>query len=90
VKGEAEEAVKQAGPKDVGIFRPAMIRGSQHTPGALALVAPLFDLVIPGKYHSITTKQIAAAMVGASLRRSAGTFSYPEMIELGRAKGSGT
>lgn len=84
VKGEAEEAVKLHGPKVVNIFQPAMIVGSQHTPKSLAVLAPVFDLLIPKKYHSITTKQIALSMVAASLsqQESSKVYTYPEMVEI--------
>jgi uncharacterized protein YbjT (DUF2867 family) len=84
VKGEAEEAVKQHGPKIVSIFRPAMIRGSQHTPKFLDTAAPLLDRLIPQKYHSISTQQLALAMVAASLihQESSEVYTYPEMLKL--------
>lgn len=84
VKGEAEEAVKKYGPKTISIFRPAMIRGSIHTPKILELAAPAFDYLIPKKYHSVTTHQLAQAMVAASLtsERPAEIYTYPEMLKL--------
>jgi uncharacterized protein YbjT (DUF2867 family) len=84
VKGEAEEAVKLHGPKGIGIFRPAIIRGSQHTPKILNFVAPVIDALIPRKFHSISTRQIALAMVAASLeqREGAKIYSYAEMARL--------
>ena len=86
VKGEAEEAVKAAGPAIVSIFRPAMILGSQHTPWLLEKVLPVFAFVTPGKFKSITVEQIAKAMVATSLDVSAksGLYHYPEMIALGQ------
>jgi uncharacterized protein YbjT (DUF2867 family) len=66
VKGEAEEAVKAAGPAVVSIFRPAMIIGSRHTPRLLEKVLPAFSFVTPTKYKSITVEQIAKAMIAAS------------------------
>lgn len=84
VKGEAEEAVKASGPKIVDIFRPAMIRGSQHTPKILEAAAPIFDFLVPKKFHSISTRKIAEAMVAASLisERSSGTYEYSQMAAL--------
>jgi uncharacterized protein YbjT (DUF2867 family) len=86
VKGDAEEAVKQSGPPVVSIFRPAMIIGSQHTPWVLEKVIPIFSLVTPAKWKSITVEQIARAMVAASLNPPAKTavYHYPEMMELNR------
>lgn len=84
VKGEAEEAVKRHGPKVIGIFRPAMIRGSQHTPKILDLLAPIFDLLVPRKFHSVSTRQLAHAMVAASLMnpKTSEVYYYPEMMKL--------
>jgi uncharacterized protein YbjT (DUF2867 family) len=86
VKGEAEEAVKEAGPAVVSIFRPAMIIGSQHTPWLLEKVLPAFSFVTPAKYKSITVEQIAKAMIAASLNTPARSdiYHYPEMIALNR------
>lgn len=84
VKGESEEAVKEGGPDVVSIFRPAMIIGSRHTPRVLEKLLPLFSFVTPGKYKSITVRQIAKAMIAASLNPpvKSGVFHYPEMIAL--------
>ncbi len=86
VKGEAEEAVKEGGPAVVSIFRPAMIIGSQHTPWLLEKVLPLFSLVTPAKYRSITVEQIARAMIATSLNPPAKSdvYHYPEMMALNR------
>lgn len=84
VKGEAEEAVRAHGPKVVDIFRPSIIRGSQHTPKYLSAVVPVVDFLIPKKYHSISTEQIAQAMVAASLgeEKAAETYEYSEMVRV--------
>ena len=86
VKGEAEEAVKESGPAVVSIFRPAMIIGSQHTPWLLEKVLPLFSIVTPTKYRSITVGQIAKAMIATSLNPPAKSdvYHYPEMMTLNR------
>lgn len=85
VKGESEEAVKRDGPAIVSIFRPAMIIGSQHTPWALEKLLPVFSVVTPGKYRSITVEQIAKAMVATSLNPPAqsAVYHFPEMRALG-------
>jgi uncharacterized protein YbjT (DUF2867 family) len=85
VKGEAEVAVKEAGPAVVSIFRPAMIIGSQHTPWLLEKVLPVLSFVTPANYRSITVEQIAKAMVATSVRRPAKSalYHYPEMLALG-------
>ena len=86
VKGEAEEAVKAAGPSVVSIFRPAMIIGSQHTPWLLEKVLPAFSFVTPARLKSITVEQIAKAMVATAVDTPARTdvFHYPEMMALQR------
>ncbi len=85
VKGEAEEAVRASGPKIVSVFRPAMIIGSRHTPWLLGKILPLFSLVTPAKYKSITVEQIAKAMVATAKQHPAHSaiYHYPEMIRLG-------
>ncbi|HET9959306.1 MAG TPA: hypothetical protein VFQ61_32675 [Polyangiaceae bacterium] len=84
VKGEAEEAVRGAGPSIVSVFRPAMIIGSQHTPWLLEKALPLFSFVTPGKFKSITVAQIAKAMVATAKHHPAAsaTYHYPEMMAL--------
>lgn len=86
VKGEAEEAVKAAGPKVVSIFRPAMIIGSRHTPWLLEKVLPVFGFLTPNKYKSIRVEQIAKAMVATSREVPAATavYEYPEMLAFDR------
>ncbi len=84
VKGEAEQAVLSQGPAVVSIFRPSVIVGSAHTPGALAAVLSLLAPLMPAKYRPIGTTEIAQAMVAAA--RSApdrhGVYSYTEMKAL--------
>jgi uncharacterized protein YbjT (DUF2867 family) len=84
VKGEAEAAVRSQGPAVVSIFRPAMIIGSRHTPWLLAAVLPLFAPLTPAKFHSIRTREIAQAMVAASLHAPAQSeiYNYREMMAL--------
>ena len=84
VKGESEAGVVSHGPANVSIFRPGMIIGSQHTPRVLAVVLPLLAPLMPAKFRSIRTTEIAQAMVAAALRPPAGTaiYHYPEMMAL--------
>ncbi len=81
VKGEAEEGVKAEGPEIVSIFRPALIIGSQHSSRILEVLIPLFSFMTPSKYLSITTKQIAQAMIAAALHtpQKTAVYHYPEM-----------
>ncbi|KAA0694106.1 hypothetical protein DT594_12400 [Halopseudomonas laoshanensis] len=84
VKGEAEAAVLEQGPAVVSIFRPAMIIGSRHTPQLLSSALSLFTPLMPAKYRSIRTTEIAQAMVAAALQapKKSAIYSYPEMMEL--------
>ena len=84
VKGEAEEAVRAAGPEVVSVLRPAMIIGSQHTPWLLEKMLPLFSFVTPAKYQSISVEQIAKAMIATAKQHPAtsATYHYPEMMRL--------
>jgi uncharacterized protein YbjT (DUF2867 family) len=84
VKGEAEAAVQRCGPAVVSIFRPAMIIGSRHTPWLLSAVLPLFARLMPAKFRSIRTTEIAQAMVAAALNPPAQSaiYNYPEMMAL--------
>jgi uncharacterized protein YbjT (DUF2867 family) len=84
VKGEAEGAVQQAGIPVVSIFRPSMIIGSQHTPWLLEKLLPLFSIVTPAKYRSITVDQIARAMIATSRHppASSGVYHFAEMMAL--------
>lgn len=84
VKGESEEAVRASGPPLVSVFRPAMIIGSQHTPWLLEKALPLFTLVTPGKFKSISVEDIAKAMIATAKHHpgKSGTYHYPEMMEL--------
>ena len=86
VKGEAEEAVMEAGPPVVSIFRPAMIIGSQHTPWLLEKALPLFSFVTPAKYKSISIEQISKAMTATALNTPARSdiYHYAEMGTLSR------
>lgn len=66
VKGEAEEAVSRQGLDVVSIFRPSVIIGSRHTPGALATAFALLSPLLPARYRPIRTTEIAQAMVAAA------------------------
>jgi uncharacterized protein YbjT (DUF2867 family) len=84
VKGESEEAVRANGPAIVSVFRPAMIIGSRHTPWLLVKALPLFSLVTPAKYKSISVEEIAKAMIATAKHHPAtsATYHYPEMMAL--------
>ena len=84
VKGEAEAAVLEQGPEVVSIFRPALIIGSQHTPRLLSACLSALAPLIPAKFRSIRTTEIAQAMLAASLQPPAQSaiYNYPEMMAL--------
>jgi len=84
VKGEAEAAVLEHGPAVVSIFRPALIIGSVHTPRLLSALLSLLAPLIPAKFRSIRTTEIAEAMVAAALQTPAESaiYNYPEMMAL--------
>jgi uncharacterized protein YbjT (DUF2867 family) len=84
VKGESEEAVRASGPAVVSVFRPGMIIGSRHTPWLLEKALPLFSLVTPAKYKSISVDEIAKAMIATAKHHpeTSGTYYYPEMMAL--------
>lgn len=84
VKGESEAVAMKEGPEVVSIFRPAAIIGSQHTPRYLPPLLALVTPLMPAKYRSIRTTQIAQAMVAAALRTPASSaiYEYPAMMEL--------
>ena len=84
VKGEAEQAVLSQGLSVVSIFRPSLIIGSAHTPGALAALLLLLSPLMPAKYRPIRTTEIAQAMVAAarSSPHQNGVYSYSEMKAL--------
>lgn len=84
VKGEAEAAVLEQGPAVVNIFRPALIIGSRHTPALLSSALSLFTPLMPAKFRSIRTTDIARAMVAAALQapEKSAIYSYPDMMEL--------
>jgi hypothetical protein len=61
-----------------------MILGSQHTPWLLAKLLPLVSFATPGNFRSITTGQIANAMVAVSRTppEASAIYHYPEMLAL--------
>jgi uncharacterized protein YbjT (DUF2867 family) len=50
----------------LGLYRPSVILGNRNTPAALSLVMPLFDWVMPSRYHSVHRNELARAMVTQS------------------------
>lgn len=82
VKGEAEQAVRAAGPSVVSVFQPAMILGSQHTPRIAEVIVPLFSFITPARFKSISVDQIAKAMIAVAKSKpsSGAVYQYPEMM----------
>lgn len=84
VKAEAEQAVLGQGLDVVSIYRPSVIIGSRHTPGALAAAFSLLSPLLPARYRPIRTTEIAQAMLAAAQAapgRSA-IYSHAEMKAL--------
>lgn len=84
VKGEAEQACKAQGLAHLSIFRPAMIVGSRHTPWLLERLLSPLARILPAKYASIKTQQIARAMVAVARRTptQSAVYHVPEMLAL--------
>jgi len=69
IMGEKEKAVRSVGFRQLAIFRPGIIGGNAHTPGALALLGRL----IPGPWGTIDQDDIGRAFVGEFLHGQDGT-----------------
>src|SRR5881394_30260 len=50
----------------LGLYRPSVIIGNSNTPAALGRVMPLFNWLMPSRYHSIHKNDLARAMVAQS------------------------
>lgn len=69
IMGEKEDAVRSLGFKRLAIFRPGIIAGNAHTPGALAWLGRL----VPGPFGTIDQDDIGRAFVGEFLHGQDGT-----------------
>lgn len=64
--GDKEKKSVELGFDFLGLYRPSVILGNSNTPSALGVVMPLFDWVMPSRYHSIHKNDLARAMVAQS------------------------
>ena len=83
MKGETEEAVKQAGIKAVMIYQPSFLAGDRNESrpvekfaGALMKVIDPLLMGSLKKYRSIPAETVATAMYKQSLLNSTGVFTY--------------
>ena len=66
VIGEKQKAIEAVGFEDLAVFRPAVMLGNSNTPALLNRAMPLVDWLLPARYHSIHTHDLARAMVTQS------------------------
>jgi len=62
-KGTVEQNMIDLKFKSIGIFRPAALIGTPHTPSLVAAVSPFFDMIVPDMWKSSDINTLAAAMV---------------------------
>ena len=80
LKGDVEEAVKEAGLKSVQIMRPSMLLGDRkefrlgEKIGKGIMTA--FSFLIPSKYKPIHVRDVAKAMINAAKENKEGIFVY--------------
>jgi uncharacterized protein YbjT (DUF2867 family) len=80
LKGEAEDAVKEAGLKTVHIMRPSMLLGKRKETRAGESIGKFImtnlSFLIPKKYKAIHGKDVAKAMLVLSKRNKEGFFIH--------------
>ncbi|HEV7330086.1 MAG TPA: NAD(P)H-binding protein [Flavisolibacter sp.] len=83
LKGEVEEDIKLLPLKMIAIFRPSMLLGnrSESRPAEKIgqVIMPVFSFLLAGswrKYKPIHARDVAAAMIRASLQHDEGIFLY--------------
>jgi hypothetical protein len=64
--GDKEQKSEELKFDFIGLYRPAVILGNSNTPSALGFGMPLFQWVMPSRYHSIHKNDLARAMVAQS------------------------
>ena len=88
LKGQAEEAIKEAGLKSVHIMRPSMLLGNRkefrlgEKIGKVAMQVTSF--LWPSKYKPVHAKDVAKAMIAAAKENKEGFFvhEYKEIKSL--------
>lgn len=80
LKGETDEAVKQAGPKTIHIMRPSLLLGErkEFRPGENIGKAVMTSLsfLIPEKYKAIQAKDVAKVMLVLAKKNDEGFFIH--------------
>jgi uncharacterized protein YbjT (DUF2867 family) len=80
LKGEVEDAVREAGLKSVHIMRPSILLGKRREfrlgEKIGKVVMPAVAFLIPAKYKPIHAKKVAKAMLVASKQNKEGFFVY--------------
>lgn len=83
LKGEVEEDIKLLPLKMIAIFRPSMLLGARNESRPSEkigqLIMPVFSFLLAGswrKYKPIHARDVAAAMIRASLQHDEGIYLY--------------
>lgn len=80
LKGETDEAVKQAGPKTIHIMRPSLLLGErkEFRPGENIgkAVMTTLSFLIPEKYKAIQAKDVAKVMLALAKKNEEGVFIH--------------
>jgi len=80
LKGETDEAVKEAGPKTIHIMRPSLLLGErkEFRPGENIgkAVMTTLSFLIPEKYKAIQAKDVAKVMLALAKKNDEGVFIH--------------
>ena len=80
LKGETDEAVKEAGPKTVHIMRPSLLLGERKEFRLGENIGKAFmttlSFLIPEKYKAIQGQDVAKVMLALSKRNEEGIFIH--------------
>ena len=80
LKGETDDAVKEAGPKTVHIMRPSLLLGERKEfrlgENIGKAVMTFLSFLIPEKFKAIQGKDVAKVMIALSKKRDEGIFIH--------------
>ena len=80
LKGETDEAVKEAGPKTIHIMRPSLLLGERKEFRLGENIGKAFmttlSFLVPGKYKAIQGKDVAKVMVALAKEKQEGFFIH--------------
>jgi uncharacterized protein YbjT (DUF2867 family) len=85
LKGEVEDAVKEAGVPSVSIFRPSVLLGERHESRPAEtfgkILMNLFSFLVPSRMKPIDADEVAGAMLIAAKKSHKGlhVYHYPEI-----------